>query len=125
MIDVLRYLSLKFGIDFLDMFILGHILKVIVLCLKVSLSQLSMNRLLNDGIIVGHNLLVVLLKDFEFVKELVGVLICLIKLWLECLDAFLALLLELLKPLVSLEFHASGGLFLGLLKLELEVAFGC
>jgi hypothetical protein len=76
MVDMLRYLSLKFGIDFLDMFILGDILKVIVLSLKVSFSQLSMNRLLNDGIIVGHHLLVVFLEEFEFMEKLVGVLIC-------------------------------------------------
>ena len=40
------------------------------------------------------------------------------------MDALLALLLELLEPLVSLEFHTSGGLVLGFLELDLEVAFG-
>ena len=58
---VLGDVTLKFGINFLKMFILRNILQVIVLCFEISFSQLAMNRLLDDGLVLDHDLIVVLL----------------------------------------------------------------
>ena len=94
---------------------------MIILSFEIPFPQLPVNRLLNDGIVFGHHLVVVLLHDFELVDQLGRVLTGLLRLGFEHGDALLALVLDLLQAFVDCELHADGGLVFGLFERLLEL----
>ncbi len=70
LVNMFSNLVLKFCINPLHMLILRHILQVIILGFKIPLSQLSLNRLLNNGVILSHDLIIVFLKQLKLMDEL-------------------------------------------------------
>ena len=68
--NMLGNLVSQLAINPFHMLILRHILQIIILRLEISFSQFSLNGLLNYGIVFGHDLVIVLLKELELVNEL-------------------------------------------------------